>query len=521
MDIIKAFKNNELTIHVTIQGSHEEPLFRASDIGTVLEISNIRTSIKDFDFSEKHGVHTMDIIGRNQETTFLTEKGLYKILFKSRKPIAKQFTDWVCEVIKEIRLNGKYELEKQIIDITEQKEQNLLKNFHNKPILYLGFAEDNIIKAGYTNDIESRLGDFKTEIRPDFTFEYVYESVYNREIEKQLFQHPLVKSRRLSKEYNGKIKTELFRLDNKFTLKNLDKIILEIKKEIESIEQDKEKNNEINNLKLQLAKYEIKEKTFIINTFTDPIPIKSIIKSTQTRIQLYSKDTLKLIKTYETIQDACQEINLYKEAVPQSIHRSIRNNTIYKGYRFWGIDRKSEIKEYEIPETIELSKEQTHQRVIMVSKDNSVSEINKIIGIYACTKDAAENLYNSIQSNQIILKNEKLKKSTISQINKSITNSLSIHTNHTAYEHLWYRELEIPENLLEVFEDYKKNNIIPNLKIHKNNKIVYKFKNDELVHTYLSMTDVFKIEKISEKTLKKYIIEKTLYNDHFFSFSKV
>ncbi len=121
MEIIKAFQNNELTIPINVQGTYEEPLFRASDIGIVLEISNIRTSIQDFDNSEKHGVHTMDIIGRNQETTFLTEKGLYKILFKSRKPIAKIFIDWVCEVIKEIRLNSKYQLEK----LLEDKEQQL------------------------------------------------------------------------------------------------------------------------------------------------------------------------------------------------------------------------------------------------------------------------------------------------------------------------------------------------------------------------------------------------------------
>jgi prophage antirepressor-like protein len=82
MEIVKAFQNNELNIHVTIQGTHEEPLFRASDIGAILEMTNIRQSIKDFDTTEKHGVSITDIIGREQETTFLTEKGLYKVLFK-------------------------------------------------------------------------------------------------------------------------------------------------------------------------------------------------------------------------------------------------------------------------------------------------------------------------------------------------------------------------------------------------------------------------------------------------------
>jgi prophage antirepressor-like protein len=42
------------------------------------------------------------------------------MLFKSRKEIAKQFKKWVCEVIKEIRLNGNYQLKKQI------EEKNLL-----------------------------------------------------------------------------------------------------------------------------------------------------------------------------------------------------------------------------------------------------------------------------------------------------------------------------------------------------------------------------------------------------------
>ena len=42
-------------------------------------MGNIRTSINDFNDTEKVAVHTMDSIGRNQQVTFLTEKGLYKV----------------------------------------------------------------------------------------------------------------------------------------------------------------------------------------------------------------------------------------------------------------------------------------------------------------------------------------------------------------------------------------------------------------------------------------------------------
>ena len=67
MDIIKAFENNNATMHITIRGTHEEPLFRASDIGEVLEITAIRSVIRDFDNSEK-AVHSMHTPGGSQET---------------------------------------------------------------------------------------------------------------------------------------------------------------------------------------------------------------------------------------------------------------------------------------------------------------------------------------------------------------------------------------------------------------------------------------------------------------------
>jgi prophage antirepressor-like protein len=93
-------------------------LFRASDIGVVLELSNIRATIVDFDESEK-----VDTLGGAQEVTFLTEKGLYKVLFRSRKPIAQKFQNWVCEVIKEIRLKGIYKMENEIKKAIEEKNE--------------------------------------------------------------------------------------------------------------------------------------------------------------------------------------------------------------------------------------------------------------------------------------------------------------------------------------------------------------------------------------------------------------
>jgi hypothetical protein len=66
MDIVKAFNSNDLHTEIVIRGTVTDPLFRASDIGVVLDISNIRTSIVDFDESEKV-VRTTDTLGGAQD----------------------------------------------------------------------------------------------------------------------------------------------------------------------------------------------------------------------------------------------------------------------------------------------------------------------------------------------------------------------------------------------------------------------------------------------------------------------
>ena len=132
MDLIKAFTENNMNVNIIIKGTIENPLFRACDIGEALEIKNIHQTINDFDESEK-GIILNDTPGGLQQTVFLTEEGLYRTLMKSRKPIAVKFQKWICSVLKEIRLNGKYELEKKVIENEqkvlkiEEKNQELLK----------------------------------------------------------------------------------------------------------------------------------------------------------------------------------------------------------------------------------------------------------------------------------------------------------------------------------------------------------------------------------------------------------
>ena len=126
MEIVRAFQRDGVEIPITIAGTEDNPLFRASDIGTVLDISYIHASIQQFDETERVFLSTKTS-GGNQNIAYLTEEGLYTLLFRSNKPIAKTFRLWVCKLIKEIRLQQNSFLEEQgrklRIQLKEQEEE--------------------------------------------------------------------------------------------------------------------------------------------------------------------------------------------------------------------------------------------------------------------------------------------------------------------------------------------------------------------------------------------------------------
>ena len=70
--IVKEFNG----LNIQVYGTYEEPLFKAKDIGELLEIKNIRDSIKNFNDKQK-GVVLTDTLRGKQEVIFLTEQGLY------------------------------------------------------------------------------------------------------------------------------------------------------------------------------------------------------------------------------------------------------------------------------------------------------------------------------------------------------------------------------------------------------------------------------------------------------------
>ena len=85
-----------------------DEMFVAADVCRVLEISNNRDAASRLPEKMK-GVGIADTPGGHQAVACITEAGLYKLAFTSRKPEAEKFTEWVAsDVIPSIRQHGAY-----------------------------------------------------------------------------------------------------------------------------------------------------------------------------------------------------------------------------------------------------------------------------------------------------------------------------------------------------------------------------------------------------------------------------
>lgn len=117
---IQVLSETELLGHkFTVYGTAENPLFLAKEVAECIDYA--KTSQGYYDVSrmvgtvdeEEKNLRTIFVDGRNYEMWFLTEDGLYEVLFQSRKPIAKQFKKGVKEILKTIRKTGGYIATKQ------------------------------------------------------------------------------------------------------------------------------------------------------------------------------------------------------------------------------------------------------------------------------------------------------------------------------------------------------------------------------------------------------------------------
>ena len=134
---IKIFENEQFG-EIRTAGTADAPMFCAADICRALGYTNGPKAVKDHcDDGDITKRYIIDSLGRKQEASFVSESGLYALIFGSKLPSAKQFKKWVTsEVLPAIRKTGGYhisqlsrkELALMIVKAEEEKEALMLEN---------------------------------------------------------------------------------------------------------------------------------------------------------------------------------------------------------------------------------------------------------------------------------------------------------------------------------------------------------------------------------------------------------
>lgn len=121
MNELQTFNFNNQPVR-TVQ-LNNQPYWVLKDVCAVLGISNSRMTAERLEDDEVSQTDIIDALGRSQNTTIITESGLYAVILRSDKPNAKEFRKWVTsEVLPAIRKTGAYLTDEKAYDITHNPQ---------------------------------------------------------------------------------------------------------------------------------------------------------------------------------------------------------------------------------------------------------------------------------------------------------------------------------------------------------------------------------------------------------------
>ena len=144
-----------------VYGTPNEPLFLAKDVAEWIDYAGRTGQLLETIDEDEKLMHKLYASGQNRNMWFVTEDGLYEVLFQSRKPIARQFKKQVKQILKQIRQTGGYipvnqeESETEILakavliaqnTIERQKALIAQKETENQKLLVIVDEQDEVIK---------------------------------------------------------------------------------------------------------------------------------------------------------------------------------------------------------------------------------------------------------------------------------------------------------------------------------------------------------------------------------------
>lgn len=540
MEVLNAFIFNDSKYDVNIQTENGVTYFQASDIGKVLEIKNIHTSIANFDEDEKV-LRELYTPGGTQEATFLTEIGVYRLIMKSKKPIARPFQKWVCNVIKTINGTGRYELlaeqhqelQSRHLNVLENEanmrnklqlsatiysnEQNdaaraschytMLETLNQKHTNYIAYIKDfepnehgvkqDIVKIGWSNDIKERARSL-IERLGNFQVLHAVECHFNVHFEKQL--HKRYEHRKFSGEINnGHKSSETFILTQKEIEDVKDFMRKESKRynEIFTAASPSEyRRNEVME-SLDPIINEVQER---VNTILEPVNENlernrerdnDILVSAQTSFNVnlgrqYTVVHGKKVQRYsndgnvllETYECMAAATRDIKLDSPmwKSIRESVKNKSVYKGFRWAFLERDQ-------PDNTIQDIGETNEMIIPTNK-GYVAMLNpqntRIEKVYCDMKAATEDL-------------ELKSVASISNAVKRESKCLG------RYFKMWF---DCDENLKQ---DYLHGNVLPPNRVKVNGKPIEQICpfTQNVVKKYSSVNDLIKEQRVGRGSIIK------------------
>jgi len=153
MDLM-VFENEGMKVNTVLDDG--EIWFLAKDVCDILELQNVAMSLERLDEDEKI-MQKVNVSGKNRDTWFINESGLYSLIMTSNKPEAKKFKKWVTgEVLPSIRKTGSY-------TVPQVKEQN----YPMELAAVKAQAIELYKKLSQILDIGERSEEYREEVRVD------------------------------------------------------------------------------------------------------------------------------------------------------------------------------------------------------------------------------------------------------------------------------------------------------------------------------------------------------------------
>jgi len=285
MDIFENFSFQDKKIRV--YGTVEEPLFLLKNVAEVFNLESIRSSVIDFDESEKI-LQDLKSNGGTQKHAFLTEIGFYKFIMRSRKRKSIEFQKWLFTILRELRLKGFYKLDShkdEKINIEELFIESQLKiSRHNalieaskkSHVIYIcelteKYENRTLIKIGKSDDIKTRISGLKSQYQKPVFLLHVFHCENNSEFEKYIHNLKEFKENRFNdKLENGETSREIYILNENLTMEYIIEVINKNIKTYEKLNQTEYieyQKNEIEKLKISLEIEKQKNMNVFVNSF--------------------------------------------------------------------------------------------------------------------------------------------------------------------------------------------------------------------------------------------------------------